>query len=75
MKEEIAKYVFTTLVGIIGFFIVKSYNNVALQLAKLQEDVVGLKIALIEIQKSTLDEARVKEIVDLELIKHGLIQK
>ena len=75
MKEEIAKYICTTLLGIIGFFIVKSYNNVALQLAKLQDDVVGLKIALIEIQKSTLDEARVKEIVDLELIKHGLIKR
>jgi len=72
MKEEVAKYIFTTLVGIIGFFIVKSYNTVSLQLAKLNEDMLNVKLTLVEMQKSMITEEKVREIIELEMMKHGI---
>lgn len=71
MKDDYVKYAFRLAITVIGFFIVKSYNTVSYQLNKLNEDMINVKISLVEMQKSIMTEDKVKELIELELLKHG----
>lgn len=64
------------LLGIIGFFLVSSYNQTTEVLGQINKDVLGLnkeivalRIDLTEINAKLLTEDRVKELIQLELLK------
>lgn len=67
MSSELAKYIFGILLSVIGFFLVNSYNRTNEALAKINADIISLRIDVSELNARILTPERVKEIVKLEL--------
>ena len=70
--EKLLKYVLGIVLAICGFLITSSYNKVSNNLAELNRDIVSMKLQLVELNSSIIDEERVKDIVETELLKHGI---
>lgn len=74
--NAVIAWVVNLLLGIIGFFLVASYNRTNEVLGQINKDVlnlnkeiVALRIDLTEINAKLLTEDRVKELIQLELLK------
>lgn len=74
--NAVIAWVVNLLLGIIGFFLVASYNRTNEVLGQINKDVLGLnkeivalRIDLTEINAKLLTEDRVKELIQLELLK------
>lgn len=55
-----------------GFLLTQGYARINENLTVLNKEIVDLKIQVTSIQNQLLDEARIKEIVETELLKHGI---
>lgn len=74
--NAVIAWIVNLLLGIIGFFLVASYNRTNEVLGQINKDVlnlnkeiVALRIDLTEINAKLLTEDRVKELIQLELLK------
>lgn len=74
--NAVIAWIVNLLLGIIGFFLVASYNRTTEVLGQINKDVltlnkeiVALRIDLTEINAKLLTEDRVKELIQLELLK------
>ena len=72
--KTLISYVINLLVGIVGFFLVASYNRTNEALAQINKEImlvnremVNMKIELVELNNKILTEERVKELIKLEL--------
>jgi hypothetical protein len=72
MKEDLLKYAFNILISIIGFFMVYYFTKTNTTLASISSDLINVRIDLSEIRATMMTEDRVKEIIDTELLKHGI---
>ena len=75
LKDTIP-HLINLLLAIIGFFLVSAYNrsNESLQqinrdILSMNKDLVNLKLEITELQGRMLNEARVKEMIETELLK------
>lgn len=66
---EIIRYGFDILIAILGFLLVSSYNRTNESLAKINSDLIQLRIDVAELNAKMLTEDRVKEIVETEILK------
>ena len=66
---DIIRYGFDILIAILGFLLVSSYNRTNEALAKINADIIQLRIDVAEMNAKMLTEERVKEIVETEILK------
>lgn len=74
--NTIIAYTINLLLGIIGFFLVASYNRTNETLAQINKeimsmnkDIVGLKLEITEMNSKMMTDDRVRELIKLELSK------
>ena len=74
--NTIIAYTINLLLGIIGFFLVASYNRTNETLAQINKeimsmnkDIVGLKLEITEMNSKMMTDDRVRELIRLELLK------
>lgn len=72
--KTLISYVINLLVGIVGFFLVASFNRTNEALTQINKEImlvnremVNMKIELVELNNKILSEERVKELIRLEL--------
>ena len=74
--NTVIAYTINLLLGIIGFFLVASYNRTNETLAQINKeimsmnkDIVGLKLEITEMNSKMMTDDRVRELIKLELSK------
>jgi len=65
--NNILSYIINLLLGIIGFFLIMSFNNTNRQLVEINKDIIGLRLEITELKAQMMDDDRVREILKLEL--------
>ena len=60
------------VLSVCGYCIAASYNACATNIANLNKEMLAVKIELTKINAEMLTEDRVKDIVETELLKHGI---
>lgn len=58
----------TILLGMLGWIWTATYSR----LTSMEKELVSIKLSLVEMQSQIVDEQRVREIVEHELLKHGI---
>lgn len=79
--KDAVPHLINLLLGIIGFFLVTAYNRTNETLSQLNKDVlsmnrdiVNLKLEITEMNGKMLNESRVREMIENELLKSGLLK-
>lgn len=72
MNDQIFKYILSIVLGICGWLITMSYNRLNGNIERLNLDLVDMKIQITDIRNQMMDEAKIKEIVETELLRHGI---
>lgn len=74
--NTVIAYTINLLLGIIGFFLVASYNKTNTTLSQLNRDIlslnkeiVSLKLEITEMNSKMMTDDRVRELIKLELSK------
>ena len=70
--DAIVKYVFYAVLSICGWLLVNKFTNIEAKLEAINEDVIGLRIQIAKMENAQLTEARVVELIEVQLVKHGL---
>ena len=71
IASQIIMAIFSVLMSIISFLISRNYTEMKATLTKMSNDIMQTKIELTELRASMMNDTRVKEIVELELIRHN----
>ena len=66
------KKVLTTILGILIAVLGWIWTTTYLKLVSMEKELVSIKISLVEVQKDILGKDDVKELIELELAKHGI---
>ncbi len=74
-SDKVMRYIISILLAILGWIIQQSYTRTSEAMVELNKDVVDIKLKLTEISTKIVDEVKVREIVNQELERHGLIKK
>lgn len=70
IASQIIMAIFSVLMSIISYLISRNYTEMKATLTKMSNDIMQTKIELTELKASMMNDTRVKEIVELELIRH-----
>lgn len=65
--NSIISYIINLLLGIIGFFLVMSFNNTNRQLVEINKDIISLRLEITELKSQMMTDDRVREIFHLEM--------
>lgn len=65
--NNIISYIINLLLGIIGFFLVMSFNNTNRQLVEINKDIISLRLEITELKSQMMTDDRVREIFHLEM--------
>jgi hypothetical protein len=71
-SENITLYIFNLLIGIIGFFLVTSFNRLNTEILRMTKEITSLKLEITELNAKIVTEEKVTSIVDYQLMKHGI---
>lgn len=72
LPEKILKYVLGIVLACLGFMLTQGYARINENILQQNRDIVALKIQVTSLENKLLDEERIKEIVAMELLKHGI---
>ena len=67
--NETLKVIINSVLAVLGFLLVWQFNNTQTQLAKINSDILQLRIDVSEINSKLMSDERVREIIHLELMK------
>lgn len=68
MEKRILTVVVTILIGLLGWLGSLQYQK----LSEISRDLIALKLEVVQLQKDILSKEDVKEMIENELIKHGI---
>ena len=69
IMNEWLKYIINILVAAIAFFIAGQIQGTNAKLTEISKDVMSVKMEVLQVQSSMLTEDRVKELIQIELLK------
>lgn len=72
MMEKVMKYILGIVLAICGFLLANTYNRSVQTLACMSKELSDIKLEIIEIKAHMLDETRVRELIETELLKHNI---
>jgi hypothetical protein len=72
--DAIVKYVFYIVLSVCGWLLVNRFTAIETKLEAITEDVLQLRIQIAKMEASQLSEPRVLELIDVALVKHGVIK-
>jgi len=68
MEKKVLTAVVSILIGLLGWLGTIQYNK----MAEISRDLIALRLEIVQLQKDVLTKEAVKEIVETELLKHGI---
>jgi hypothetical protein len=68
MEKKILTVVVSILIGLLGWLGTIQFNK----MAEISKDLVALRLEIVQLQKDILTKDDVKEMIETELIKHGI---
>jgi hypothetical protein len=68
MEKKILTVVVSILIALLGWLGTIQFNK----MAEISKDLVALRLEIVQLQKDILTKDDVKEMIETELIKHGI---
>lgn len=68
MEKKILTVVVSILIGLLGWIGTIQFNK----MSEISKDLIALRLEIVQLQKDILTKEDVKDMVETELLKHGI---
>ena len=68
MEKKILTAVVSILIGLLGWLGTIQYNK----MSEISRDLIALRLEIVQLQNDVLTKETVKEMIETELLKHGI---
>lgn len=68
MEKKILTVVVSILIGLLGWIGTIQFNK----MSEISKDLIALRLEIVQLQKDILTKEDVKEMIETELLKHGI---